>query len=138
MKSWKREKDANIISGINITPLTDVMLVLLVIFMVTTPLLMEAAFKINLPRASTAERLSGKDITVSIAEGDVIYVNEEKVEMGGLKKTLGRFLKGDKGKMVVLKADRTILHGTVVKVLDIVKSSGVTRLSIAIEPENTN
>ncbi|MBI3753927.1 MAG: biopolymer transporter ExbD [Deltaproteobacteria bacterium] len=137
MKKWSlannnREK---IISEINITPLTDVMLVLLVIFMVTTPLLVMQSFKIKLPKAVSAEAEPGKGITLSIATGGMIYLNNKAVKMEGLFDSIKSELKTASDRTVIIKADKDIPHGMVVKVLDTAKRAGAEKLSIATEPE---
>lgn len=145
MKRWlitdNRDK---IISEINITPLTDVMLVLLVIFMVTTPLLVMQSFKIKLPKAVSAEPDAGKGITLSIATGGVIYLNNKAVKlvpegfnqgMEGLLNSIKSELLSASDKTVIIKADKDIPHGIVVKVLDTAKRAGAEKLSIATEPE---
>ncbi|MBI3755340.1 MAG: biopolymer transporter ExbD [Deltaproteobacteria bacterium] len=136
MKKWSIASNRDkIISEINITPLTDVMLVLLVIFMVTTPLLVMQSFKIKLPKAVSAEAEAGKGITLSIATGGVIYLNSKAVKMEGLFDSIKSELKTASDRTVIIKADKDIPHGTVVKVLDTAKRAGAEKLSIAIEPE---
>lgn len=136
MKKWNLSNNGDkIISEINITPLTDVMLVLLVIFMVTTPLLVMQSFKIKLPKAVSAETEPGKGITVIIAAGGVIYLNNRAVKMDGLFDAIKTELASSADKTVIIKADKDIPHGIVVKVLDMAKRSGAAKLSIATEPE---
>lgn len=136
MEKWtiasSRDK---IISEINITPLTDVMLVLLVIFMVTTPLLVMQSFKIKLPKAVTAEAEAGKGITISIAAGGLIYLNNKAVKTERLFDSLKVLFLTASDKTVIIKADKDIPHGMVVKVLDTAKRAGAEKLSIATEPE---
>ncbi|MBI5328241.1 MAG: biopolymer transporter ExbD [Deltaproteobacteria bacterium] len=136
MKKWRLTNSRDkIISEINITPLTDVMLVLLVIFMVTTPLLVMQSFKIKLPKAVSAEAEAGKGITLSIATGGVIYLNNKAVKMEGLFDSIKSELKTASDRTIIIKADKDIPHGTVVKVLDTAKRAGAAKLSIATEPE---
>ena len=136
MKRWSLANNRDkIISEINITPLTDVMLVLLVIFMVTTPLLVMQSFKIKLPKAISAEAESGKGITLSIAIGGVVYLNNKTVTMEGLFDSIKSELLSASDKSVIIKADKDIPHGIVVKVLDTAKRAGAEKLSIATEPE---
>ncbi|OGP65748.1 MAG: hypothetical protein A3K22_02665 [Deltaproteobacteria bacterium RBG_16_42_7] len=136
MKRWSLANNRDkIISEINITPLTDVMLVLLVIFMVTTPLLVMQSFKIKLPKAISAEAESGKGITLSIATGGVVYLNNKTVTMEGLFDSIKSELLSASDKSVIIKADKDIPHGIVVKVLDTAKRAGAEKLSIATEPE---
>jgi len=136
VKRWSLANNRDkIISEINITPLTDVMLVLLVIFMVTTPLLVMQSFKIKLPKAISAEAESGKGITLSIAIGGVVYLNNKTVTMEGLFDSIKSELLSASDKSVIIKADKDIPHGIVVKVLDTAKRAGAEKLSIATEPE---
>lgn len=136
MKKWSIASSRDkIISEINITPLTDVMLVLLVIFMVTTPLLVMQSFKIKLPKAVSAGTEAGKGITLSIAAGGAVYLNNKAVKMEGLFDSIKSELKTASDKTVIIKADKDIPHGMVVKVLDTAKRAGAEKLSIATEPE---
>lgn len=118
---------------INITPLTDVMLVLLVIFMVTTPLIMSGALKVKLPTARSvgSEKFSGVTITIG-ANGGVELDGKAVVEdeLYGLLKD--RFASGA-DTTVAVKADGSVRHGLVVKVLDIAKLAGATKLAIAAQ-----
>ncbi|HBR17933.1 MAG: hypothetical protein A3G39_09050 [Deltaproteobacteria bacterium RIFCSPLOWO2_12_FULL_43_16] len=136
MKKWSLAGNRDkIISEINITPLTDVMLVLLVIFMVTTPLLIMESFKIKLPKAVTADTETGKGITISIAPGGIIYINNKTIGIEMLFDAIKTDITSRADKIVIIKADKDVLHGIVVKVLDIAKRAGAEKLSIAIEPE---
>ncbi len=137
MKKWSLASNNRnkIISEINITPLTDVMLVLLVIFMVTTPLLVMQSFKIKLPKAVSAEAEAGKGISLSIAAGGTIYLNNKTVKMEWLFDSIKSELKIASDRTIIIKADKDIPHGMVVKVLDTAKRAGAEKLSIATEPE---
>ncbi len=137
MRRWGFSKNkTKIISEINITPLTDVVMVLLVIFMVTTPLMMNEAFKIKLPTAATAEPQPEQTTTVSVTyPGNIIYLNKAQVSLDDLKGLLSSRMATSPDKTVVIKADKNVLHGTVVQVLDIAKESGALKLAIATEHE---
>ena len=134
MRRWSNvRKGSKIMSEINITPLTDVVMVLLVIFMVTTPLMMNEAFKIKLPTATTAEPQQEQTTTITVAPGNVVYLNRVEVNIDDLKGILASRMATSPDKTVVIKADKGILHGVVVKVLDIAKESGALKLAIATE-----
>ncbi|MBI5587824.1 MAG: biopolymer transporter ExbD [Deltaproteobacteria bacterium] len=138
--AWKTARDSNerVLSEINITPLTDVMLVLLVIFMVTTPLIMVESFKIKLPRAVTADTEPGKGAVVAVSENGLISLNGKTVTMDGLYEGLKtEFSKGG-DKNVVIKADGATKHSIVVNVLDTAKLAGAAKLSIATERGERN
>ena len=134
---WKLGSSGDkVISEINITPLTDVMLVLLVIFMVTTPLIMMESFKIRLPKAVTATSEPGTAIVVSISEKGLLEINGRDVTMDNLYSELSGELRKRTNKTVLIKGDRYAIHGTVVRVLDTAKRAGAEKLSIATEPED--
>jgi len=117
---------------INITPLTDVFLVLLIIFMVTTPLIMTAGIKIKMPRTHALPSLTERDVIIAVTSSERYFVNSTEVP----KERLGGYLRELKlvGKLVVVQADKTLSHGTVVEVLDIAKAAGADKLAIATEP----
>ena len=135
MRKWgiTRTSKTKIMSDINITPLTDVVMVLLVIFMVTTPLMMNNAFKIKLPQASTAEPQEEQTTVVSVAPGNIIYLNKAQVTMDDLKGLLASRMAVSPDKTVVIKADETIMQGVVVRILDMAKQAGALRLAIATD-----
>ncbi|MGA2481478.1 MAG: biopolymer transporter ExbD, partial [Spirochaetia bacterium] len=80
-----REKRNGLIAGINITPFTDVVLVLLVIFMIATPLLIRSEIKVNLPQTSSAEAAPQKNLVITIDTVGALYVDGVKVAIGDLK-----------------------------------------------------
>lgn len=120
---------------INITPLTDVMLVLLVVFMVTSPLLMMESMKLKLPQAETSGAEKGLAIVVSITKEGRYYLNDEPIEKSDLEARLILELGSGGDNAVILKADRSVRHGLVVEVLDIARKAGADKLSIATEPK---
>ena len=122
-----------VMSEINITPFTDVMLVLLVIFMVTTPLIMTGSFKVKLPKAVSAGSESGKGAVVSISENGELSVNGRPVGLEGLAASLASEFEKGSDKTVILRADGNVKHSVIVKVLDTARLSGAERLSIAAE-----
>lgn len=117
---------------INITPLTDVFLVLLIIFMVTTPLIMTSGIKIKMPRTQALPALTERDIIIGVTSSERYFVNNVEVE----KTRLGGYLKemNMEGKLVVVQADRTLSHGLVMQVMDVAKQSGAEKLALATEP----
>jgi biopolymer transport protein ExbD len=128
--------DDELMSEINIVPFTDVMLVLLVIFMVTTPMFVMESFKIKLPKAlSSSPELSGKGIMVTVGASGELIINDKAVPMNELYDVLKRELDGVVDKIVILKGDADASHGVVVKVLDTARRAGADKLSIATERE---
>ncbi len=133
---WKLTNNRErMMSEINITPLTDVMLVLLVIFMVTTPLIMTDSFKIKLPRAVTSDAEPGKGAVISVSQSGRISLNGKEINDADLLGALKKDFSGSSDRTVVVKADGNALHKVVVKVLDTAKLAGALKLSIATEKE---
>ncbi|OGF51476.1 MAG: hypothetical protein A2044_03320 [Candidatus Firestonebacteria bacterium GWA2_43_8] len=121
------------ISDINITPLTDVALVLLIIFMVTTPMILAGGINVKLPSATTADTTPQRNITISITQDGKVYLNDRETGFDGLQPALEQFLKNEKDKTVILNADKGTMHGQVVRALDIAKKAGAVKLAIAAE-----
>ncbi|MFQ5586160.1 MAG: ExbD/TolR family protein [Thermodesulfobacteriota bacterium] len=135
MKKWGLQSGGDqIISAINITPLTDVMLVLLVIFMVTTPLIMMESFKIKLPKAAASGAESGEGVTITITSDGAVSIDGAPISRDRLYDFIKERVAGAPERSIVIKADRDALHGAVVGVLDTAKRAGAKRLSIATVP----
>ena len=133
--AWKLSNtNEKVISEINITPLTDVMLVLLIIFMVTTPLLMMDSFKLKLPKAASAGSETGLGSVVSVSEDGGLYLDGKAVDEDELFSALESKFKAGGDRTVILKADIDTMHGKVVKILDLSRKAGAEKLSIATEP----
>jgi biopolymer transport protein ExbD len=122
----------SLMSEINITPLTDVFLVLLIIFMITTSAMVDAAAKVNLPKATqTVEESRG--LTVIVTADGRTFVNQMAVEQGQLEPTLRDLLAEDPKKLVILQGDQSVMLGEAISVMDIAKRAGATAISIAAQ-----
>lgn len=133
MKTFNRHAKRTLISEINITPLTDVALVLLIIFMVATPLIVQTGISVKLPKTTNAESQPANPITVSISEHEKIFLGDHVISKSDLEDSLKVKLTQAMDKTVLVRADRNVMHGLVVDVLDIAKSAGAQRLGIATE-----
>jgi len=121
-------------SEINITPLTDVMLVLLVIFMVTTPLIIKAGIDINLPKARTKTTALSQHIQITLTAGGKLEVNGKKIHFKQLGPYLTELIKQGADPNVTVSADERVPYGDAVRVLDIARQSGAAKLVLAAEP----
>lgn len=119
---------------INIVPFTDVLLVLLVIFMVTTPLIIQGQIQVKLPRAqSGAQAKPQKPVTLTLTAAGKLYLNDAEVTFQDLPGFLTVAMKKREDKTVIINADRTAAHGQVVALLDAARLAGALKLAIATE-----
>ena len=125
---------SNLMSDINVTPFVDVMLVLLIIFMVTAPMMMEGV-NVSLPEATSKPLVSEKKpLIVNIDSENRIFINDFKVSVDGLGEKLNKILDGSKDREVYLKADKDISYGLVVRVMSEIKGAGVEKLGMVTIP----
>jgi biopolymer transport protein TolR len=121
------------LADINVTPLVDVMLVLLIIFMVTAPML-ATGIKVNLPSARTAQPLENKEpVMVAVTKDGAVSVGKDPVPRAELAATVKARL-GDSNGVVQLRGDRDAPYGDVVSVMDDLAANGVTRIAIVSGP----
>jgi biopolymer transport protein TolR len=122
------------LADINVTPLVDVMLVLLIIFMVTAPMLHQGV-AVALPKTATTNIPASVEdpIILSITREGLYYINETPVARGLLRDRLGAFLRQRKDRTVFLKADRALSYGTVVETLDVLNRMGIENLALITE-----
>lgn len=118
-----RRKNAQLFSGINIVPFTDVVLVLLIVFMIAAPGLLNTALGIRLPGSSTAERRSSQTVEVGLDASGRVFVKGQVVARDKLKERLSSEFAGGAGD-ILLNADEGVKHGEVVALLDFLRSIG--------------
>ena len=125
---------SSLMSDINVTPFVDVMLVLLIIFMVTAPMMMEGV-NVSLPEATSKPLVAEKKpLIVNIDSENRIFINDFKVSVDGLGEKLNKILDGSKDREVYLKADKNISYGLVVRVMSEIKGAGVEKLGMVTIP----
>ncbi len=119
------------LADINVTPLVDVMLVLLIIFMVTAPMLHQG-ISVALPKTATTNLQSTLEdpIVLSISRDGLYYINETPIARGLLRDRLRAILRGRKERAVLLKADRGLSYGTVIETLDLLNRMGIESLGM--------
>jgi biopolymer transport protein TolR len=125
------------LAEINVTPLVDVMLVLLIIFMVTAPML-ASGIKVNLPSARTAEPLEAKDpVVVVVTKDGAISVGKQQVSRDQLVESVKAKLGASSG-VVQLRGDADAAYGDIVSVMDDLAAGGVSRIAIVSAPRKTH
>ena len=125
-----------LMSEINVTPLVDVMLVLLIIFMVTAPMMMEGV-EVNLPQTKTKSIKTQEDpLILSVTKNGEVFLENHTVKLEDLGQKIETVFKYRKEKEVLLRADKDIPYGFVVKVVAEVKRAGIVKLGMVTEPLN--
>jgi biopolymer transport protein ExbD/biopolymer transport protein TolR len=121
------------LSDINITPLVDVVLVLLIIFMVTAPVL-QSGIEVNVPKTKVVKPISEERVVISITKGQEVYVNNDHVKLDELGAALRQKIRDPRGQAVYVRADQDVAFGAFATVMSTVKSAGITNISIVTEP----
>jgi biopolymer transport protein TolR len=123
-----------IVAEINVTPLVDIMLVLLIIFMLTAHLIAKQAIEVELPRASQSTTSTPTTIAVTLTRDGALYLNAAPVTAEQLRAAVREAVQKDPKTQAIIAGDKAVSHGRVVWVLDTIKSLGVTSFAIQIEP----
>ena len=124
LKSKKRK----IFSEINITPLTDVALVLLIIFMITAPMIVQSGIKVKLPGAVSSDVTPEKNIVLSVTADGKIYLANQELQLKDLFEPLAALLAVSQAKIVIINADKSVAHGVVISVMDVARQAGAEKL----------
>lgn len=134
MEIHSRSNDRPLMAQINVTPFVDVMLVLLVIFMITAPM-MQQGMQVNLPKTE-AKAMTVKDepTIVTIDRSGRAFLGKEEIPQGQLKAKLSSLFASKNKKEVFLKADRDVPYGDVIRAMSEIKGAGVERLGMLTEP----
>jgi len=130
------ERGKKIRIHLDIAPLIDIVLLLLVFFMLTANFITQPGIKITLPKAKTSKPQEEENIIVFITEDNKIFLNDREIDIDELKDALEEELKTAEKKIVILKADEKINLGLAVKVMDIAKQAKAENLVISTQIEN--
>ncbi|HUL29135.1 MAG TPA: biopolymer transporter ExbD [Thermodesulfobacteriota bacterium] len=129
----KRERrSSKLMAEINITPFTDVVLVLLIIFMIATPFIYQSSVKVQLPKASKSEELS-RDILIYVNAQGEVFLEETKVDLEALKYKLTAMVRNKPDTSVIINGDKNVRYDAVIQVMDVLTQSGVKNPGLGIE-----
>ena len=131
--AFKLDSGDDIISEINIVPMVDVILVVLIIFMVTAPMIMKPSININLPKAATGEATVPSKLNITLTVDGKINLDGKIVDDTEVQKLALEEVKKNPEIQAIIAADKDVPHGRVVSVLDIVKGAGVKKFAISID-----
>jgi biopolymer transport protein ExbD len=122
-----------IIAEINVTPLVDIMLVLLIIFMLTAHLIARQAIQVDLPKTSNSTTAKQTPLALTLTEDGAIYVGDKRVTADGLHDAVAAAVAKDPNVSVLIAAAKLVSHGRVVWLMDFVSSLGVTQFNVQVD-----
>lgn len=125
------------LSEINVTPLVDVVLVLLIIFMVTAPML-QSGIEVSLPKTKTVKVISEERLVITITKSQEVYLGNDHVKLDELGDLLHKKIRDPQGQAVFVKADENVAFGVFATVMSTVKQAGISNVSIVTEPIRAN
>lgn len=135
MRISSRSRITTNMSEINITPLVDVMLVLLVIFMVTAPM-MQSGITVNLPTAETKSNPSSGGLVLTVTKDRYIYMENQNINIFLLESRLKNYFMSKKKKIVFLKADKDVSYGYIINVMDVIKKAGIETVGMIVDKKD--
>lgn len=125
------------ISDINVTPLVDVVLVLLIIFMVTAPVL-QSGIEVSVPKTRTVKEITEERMVISINKQQRVFLGNDPVNINEIKPRLRQKIRDPQNQSVFIRADEEVPFGAFATVMDAVKSAGITNVSIVTQPLDQN
>ncbi len=125
------------ISDINVTPLVDVVLVLLIIFMVTAPVL-QSGIEVSVPKTRTVKEITEERVVLSINKQQRVFLGNDPVNINEIKTKLTQKIRDPQHQSIFIRADEDVPFGVFATVMDAVKGAGITNVSIVTQPLNQN
>ena len=125
------------LSDINITPLVDVVLVLLIIFMVTAPIL-QSGIEVAIPHTKTVKEITEERLVITIDRQQRVFLNNDPININQIGPQLHQKIRDPEGQSIFIRADENVPFGAFATVMDAVKQSGITNVSIVTQPLEKN
>jgi biopolymer transport protein ExbD len=136
MAARSTDDEDGLITDINVTPLVDVVLVLLIIFMVTATYIVRRAIQVDLPRASAAGESVATTVVVVMTREGILYLDGERRSEPDIEQRLRQLVARDRDARALVSADQGLQLGSVVRVIDLVKRAGVARFALDVRRED--
>lgn len=122
------------ITDINVTPLVDIILVLLIVFMLTANLIDKQAIEMELPKAATGDSVEPTVLALSLTRNGTLYLNGKVTDEATLRHDLPEVARKDAKAQAIIAADKDVSHGQVVHLIDVVRSAGIYKFALNIDP----
>lgn len=129
--------DEEMITILNVVPLVDIVLVLLIIFMLTANIIAAQAIEVNLPEASTGEGTEPTVVALTLTDGGDLFLNGNPTDSEGLKAYLPGVVKDDPEVQAIIAADKSVSHGRVIGLIDLIRTLGIYKFALNIDPAPT-
>lgn len=123
----------DVIVGINITPMVDIVLVLLIIFMVTTSVIVSQSIRVDLPKAANADESPQSTVALVLTKEGEIFLNGREISERDLHEIIPAKLADDPDVKAIISADKECKHGDVIHIIDVIKGLGITKFALNIE-----
>ena len=131
--SFQSEDEGRMITDINVTPLVDIVLVLLIVFMVTTTYIVNPSIKVDLPKAASGSEQAKTPLALVIAKDGTLFMNGESTNDDGIRRFIAGELPKNPDLQAIVAADRNIPHGDVMHLIDVIKTAGVRKFAINVD-----
>ena len=132
-----RGRTESSLADINVTPFVDVVLVLLIIFMLTAPIL-QSGIEVDVPKTKTVKEITEERLVISIDKQQRVFLGNDPININLIADTLRRKVRDPQHQSIFLRADENVPFGAFATVMDAVKQSGITNVSIVTQPLNAN
>jgi biopolymer transport protein TolR len=125
------------LADINVTPLVDVVLVLLIIFMVTAPVL-QSGIEVNVPKTRTVKEITEERLVISIDKSQKVFLGNDPININQIGARLKQKVRDPQHQSIYLRADESVPFGAFATVMDAIKRSGISNVSIVTQPMDSN
>lgn len=133
MSSKYNAEDDGAIADINVVPLVDIILVVLIIFMVTAPMFMKPSINVNLPKAASGEQTTPSQLNITLNAAGKIILNGSEADESAVSERARAEISTNPDVQAIIAADKDVPHGKVVRIIDLVKTAGVKKFAISID-----
>jgi biopolymer transport protein ExbD len=130
---WRKRQRSAINAEINITPFTDVVLVLLIIFMITTPMFLQPGIKVNLPTTQSQEEMEETSIEAVITKSGAIVLNGTQIQASNLELAVKSAIAQNPNKPIVIRGDKDVKYDSIIRFMDLARQAGASRFALATD-----